>query len=268
MNNISYYIKTPGKKSAQSNMKKTLTILSAILTTIISLNARAQDKDPGEPQEYAKSYLTLLGGVSTPLSNFSSYDYYNNKAGFAKRGVVIGLDAADYLYKNWAFAVSATFQDQGELTYNDALILATGFTNQLNKDNTTITTVGRYHNIMLMGGPQYTFTYKKFLIDLRGQAGAIKSTSTPTVSAVFDNLTSIENGYNQMSSSAIAFAYGGSVGVRWSFAEGWDIGLKGNYVNSSGLTIVNTNNPNTGARFVSRQPITIFQTTFGISVRL
>jgi hypothetical protein len=249
-------------------MKKTLTILSAILTTIISLNANAQDKDPGEPQEYTKSYLTLLSGVSTPISNFGSYNYYNNKAGFAKRGVVIGLDAADYLYKNWAFAASITFQDQGELSYNDALNLATGYNTDFNKDNTTITTVGRYHSIMLLGGPQYSFTYKKFIIDLRAQAGAIKSTSTPSVSAVFDNLTSIEDGYNQLSSSALTFAYGGSAGLRWSFADGWDIGIKGNYVTSNGITILNTNNPNTLGRFVTRQPITIFQTTFGITVRL
>jgi hypothetical protein len=249
-------------------MKKTLTILSAIITTIISLNAKAQDKDPGEPQQYTKSYITLLGGVSTPLGNFASYNYYNNKAGFAKRGVVLGLDGADYLYKNLAFAASLTFQDQGQLSYNDALNLATGFTAQLNKDNTTITTVGRYHSIMLLGGPQYSFTYKKFVLDLRAQAGAIKSTSTPTVSAVFDNLTSIQDGYNQLSSSALVFAYGGSAGLRWSFADGWDIGVKGNYVYSSGLPIINTNNPNTGGRFVTRQPITVFQTTFGITVRL
>ena len=248
-------------------MKKTLTILSAILVTIISLNANAQDKDPGEPKDYTKSYLTLFGGVSTPIGNFGSYNYANNSAGFAKRGVTIGLDAADYLYKNWAFAASFSFQDQGELSYNDALNLATGYNTDFNKDNTTVTTVGRYHNYMLLGGPQYSFTYKKFILDIRAQAGAIKSTSTPTVSAVFDNLTSIEQGYNQLSSSALTFAYGGSVGLRWSFSDNWDIGLKGNYVNSEGITILNSNNPATGGRFVRLQPITVFQTTFGITLR-
>src|SRR5271165_7009060 len=103
-------------------MKKNLTILSAILITLFSLNVKAQDDKPN-----AKSYLSIFGGVSKPLSNFAQSVYSNNSAGFAKNGPTIGLDAGIYLYKNLGIGITFSYQDQGELTTADAQNLANGY---------------------------------------------------------------------------------------------------------------------------------------------
>jgi hypothetical protein len=247
-------------------MKKNLTILSAILITLFlfSFKASAQDDNP-----QAKSNLTFLGGISTPLSNFGQANYSNNSAGFAKAGPIFGLDAAIYLYKNLAIGITASFQDQGELDFNDVTALANGYNTSFAKDLTNVTAVDRYESINLMAGPQYTFLYKKFTLDLRASAGIIKSISTPYTTINFDNSTSATATFYQLNSTGTAVAYGGSVGLRYSLGDSWDVGIKANYINSDGLKIENTNNPDAGTvgRYVTKQPITELQTTVGITLK-
>jgi hypothetical protein len=247
-------------------MKKNLTILSAILISLFlfSLNASAQDDNP-----QAKSYLAFLGGLSTPLSNFSQSNYSNNSAGFAKRGSTFGLDAAIYLYKNLAIGATVSFQDQGELSFADVTNLANGYNTSFAKDITNVTAVNRYQNINIMAGPQYSFLYKKFTLDLRASAGIIKSTSTPSTTINFDNSTSAAATFYQLNSTGSAFAYGGSIGLRYSLGDSWDVGIKANYINSDGIKIDNSNNPDPGTvgRYVTKQPITEIQTTLGITLK-
>jgi len=244
-------------------MKKTLTILSAVLFLFISFNAKAQDDKP-----YVKSYIGLLGGLSFPGGDFGKADYGNNSAGYAKRGATFGLDGAFYLYKNLGIGITFSFQDQGELNTADAQNLSDGYNASYNRDQTTVTAVNRYHNINLLAGPQYSFVINKFIIDLRASAGVIKSISTPNVSVVFDDSDGIT--LTQLNSTGLAFAYGGNVGLRYSFSENWDIGLRANYVNSSsGINISNTGHPDdTTGRNVLKQPISELQTTLGITLHL
>src|SRR5690348_5046822 len=103
-------------------MKKTLTLISIIF--LISFYAKAQDS---EPTEYVKSYLALIGGVSTPMGDFKASTHENFKAGFTKRGAVVGLEGAVYVYKNLAIGAQSTFQDQAQLTIPDVQILANGY---------------------------------------------------------------------------------------------------------------------------------------------
>jgi hypothetical protein len=247
-------------------MKQNFTILSAILITLFlfSLKASAQDDNP-----QAKSYLTFLGGISSPLSNFGQANYSNNSAGFAKPGAAFGFDLAIYVYKNLAIGVTGTFQDQGELDFNDVTLLANGYNASFDKDVTNVTAVNRYQNINLMAGPQYSFLYKKFTLDLRASAGVIKSTSTPYTTINFDNSSSAAATFYQLNSTAIAIAYGGSIGLRYSLSDSWDVGIKANYINSDGIKIDNSNNPDPGTvgRYVTKQPITEVQTTIGITLK-
>ena len=243
-------------------MKKNFTILSAVLITLSSLNVKAQDDKP-----QAKSYLGLLGGMSAPVNNFGQSNYSNNSAGFAKKGNTIGLDAGIYLRKNFGIGVTFTYQDQGELNATDVQNLANGYNTSFAKNETYVTAVDRYENVNLMAGPQYSFLYKRFTLDLRASAGVIKSISTPSLGVVFDNSSNSATYLNQLSSGSTAFAYGGSAGLRFSLGDSWDVGLKCNYINSDGLTIKNTNNPGTVGRFVTKQPITEIQTTLGIAVK-
>jgi hypothetical protein len=244
-------------------MRKTLTLLSFILITLVSLNVSAQD----DIKTYTKSYFGVIGGVSNPQSNFGQTTYSNNSAGFAKRGVTFGLNGAYYFYKNFAFAASLTFQDQGELSQNDAQNLANGYNTSYNTDQTDVTTVNRYHNVFLMGGPQYSYAYHKFTVDIQADAGLIKSYSTPATTVVFDNSTNSLLTLNQLTSTARAFAYGGNIGLRYSFADNWSVGIKGNYVNSNGIEIVNQHHTaNAGGRLDNKQPITVFQAIAGITL--
>jgi hypothetical protein len=248
-------------------MKKTLTILSAVLISLISIsfNAKAQDDKPK-----ASNYITLLGGPSMPSGNFGKSGYSNNSSGFAKNGVTFGLDGAYYLYKNLGIGLTATFQDQGELNINDAQALSNGYNTSFQRNQTSVTTMGRYHSYNLMAGPQYSFLIQKFTIDLRASAGVIKSISTPDITAFFDlSNTATALTFEQKSSANLAFSYGGSAGVRYSLGGSWDVGLKANYINSAGIGISNTGHPdNTTGRIVTKQPITELQTTLGITLHL
>ncbi|MDB5016855.1 MAG: hypothetical protein JWQ84_1687 [Mucilaginibacter sp.] len=248
-------------------MKKTLTVLSAVLISLtsISFNAKAQDDKPK-----VQNYITLLGGISMPGGNFGKSGYSNNSAGFAKNGTTFGLDGAYYFYKNLGIGITASFQDQGELNINDAQALSNGYTASFERDQATVTTVGRYHSYNLMAGPQYSFLVKNFTIDLRASAGVIKNISSPDITAFFDlSNTTTALTIEQKSSSSLAFAYGGSAGVRYSLGGSWDVGLRANYVTSSGISITNIGHPdNTTGRIVTNQPITELQTTLGITLHL
>jgi hypothetical protein len=240
-------------------MKKTLTILSSVLFLFLtSFNAKAQDD-----KVYAKSYLGIIGGVTLPQGAFGQTDYNNNSAGFAHRGSTFGLDAGIYLYKNLGVGITASFQDFGELSFADATNLANGYNASFQTDETQVTGVNRYHSFNLMAGPQYSFLIKKFTIDLRASAGILKSLSTPDISVLF-NSTSLE----QKSSTGLAFAYGGSAGLRWSFSDNWDLGLRANYVDTQGINISNTGHTDNTGRIVTHQPISELLTTLGITLHL
>ncbi|WP_295791274.1 outer membrane beta-barrel protein [Mucilaginibacter sp.] len=245
-------------------MKKTLTLISII--TLISFYAKAQDS---EPKEYVKSYLALIGGVSTPMGDFKNTTYENFKSGFAKRGIVMGFEGGVYVYKNFGIGTQLTFQDQGELTIPDVQVLANGYNKILKVNSTLVQSVGRYHSINFMGGPQYSFTYGKFILDLRADAGLIKMTSTPVYTIFVSNKNNTSTTITQNDSKGSAFAYGGNAGLRWEFAEGWDIGVRFNYVKSDGIKISTTGDIsalNGTGRLVTKQPITELQSTFGIGV--
>ncbi|HZY38354.1 MAG TPA: outer membrane beta-barrel protein [Mucilaginibacter sp.] len=244
-------------------MKKNFTILSAILITLISLTAKAQDDKPE-----AKSYIAFIGGLSSPLGSYGSNDYANNNAGFAHKGQTFGLDFGIYLHKNFGIGISLTVQDQGELDSAQIVGLANGYNSSFTKNQTSVTSVGRFSNMTLMVGPQYTFLYKKFALDLRASAGLIKSFTTPALTIVFDYSSNSGQTYYQESSGALAFAYGASAGLRYTLSDSWDVGLKVNYINSSGLKINNTGgDAGTTGRFQTNMPVSLIQPTLGITLK-
>jgi opacity protein-like surface antigen len=243
-------------------MKITVTFLSAVLITLFSFSAKAQDD-----VQYAKSYMSVMGGISSPSGNFKQTNYYNNNAGFAKNGTTFGIEGAYYIYKNLGIGINFSFQDQGELTNNDALTLAAGYNADYIKDNTTVTSVNRYHNLTLMAGPQYSFLYKKFTLDLRAEAGYFKNTSSPDISVVFDYSDNTAQTITQNSSTAKAFGYGGLAGLRYSFSDSWDVGIRGTYLKTDGINIGNSGPYTTTGRLVTKQPMEVIQTTASITLR-
>jgi len=243
-------------------MKKNFTLLTAIIISLFSITANAQDDKPT-----AKSYMTFTGGISNPLGDYASTNYANNNAGFAKKGITYGLDFGLYLKKNFGIGINLSVQDQGELNATDVQNLANGYNSAFNKNQTSVTALGRFSNLTLMVGPQYSFLYKNFILDLRASGGLIKSFTTPATTIV---VYPSDNGqtYYQFSSGAVALAYGASIGLRYSLGDSWDVGVKLNYISSSGLKISNNGGATAAqSRFQTNMPVSLLQSTLGMTLK-
>ena len=228
------------------------------LSTIIfaSFNAQAQ----------VKSYISLYGGISNPEGSYKSTDYNNNESGFAKKSVTIGVDGAVYLYKNLAIGYIFSFQDQGKLQQNDVNILSQGYQTSYQADAASVNAYDRYHNWNLLIGPQYSFVYKGFILDLRASAGVIDVTSTPETEIFLTGITQQVNGFFERRSHGYCFGYGGSAGLRYKLGDNWSVGVKGSYITSNGTRVDVNGQTLQEGRLVNRMPIHEFQTTMGISL--
>jgi hypothetical protein len=241
-------------------MKKLIIITAVLLVTFSAFTAKAQ----------VSSYWDVTGGVSVPTGQFANSTYgqlyhENNKAGFAKTGSVIALDGAWYLNKsNWAIAGTISYQDQGQLSAKDAHTLAVGYQDAFQVDQGAVTSHGRYQNLNVLVGPQYSFLFGNFILDVRADAGIVKSFSTPELDIVVTD-GGIPHPFAQLSSTASAFAYGGSADLRYKLTKKLGILLKENYVNSPGIAITNSDRVNNAGRLDTKQPISEFQTSLGLN---
>lgn len=247
-------------------MNKIHIYLFALLTLAVSA-ANAQVTTKSKPVDYVKSYVGIFGGISNPLSDFKIADYGNNKAGFAKKGATFGIDGAVYVYKNLAVGGTIQFQDQGELTQDDATALATGYTESFKSDQATTTTVGRYHSYSIMLGPQYSIpVYKGFIVDLRVSGGLLATRSAPGTTTLLSGTPTQTATFFQTSGKGSTFAYGASAALRYKLGEGVSIVVKGNYIKSEGPTVFNDGRTVTNiGRYVTGQPFTVIQSTLGIN---
>ncbi len=245
-------------------MKKIIVLSIVFLATLFAFTAKAQ-VTPG-------SYWSVFGGVSVPTAQFAKSDFgdfldgtINNKAGFAKTGYTIGLDGAWYIHKShWAVAATISYQDQGQLNAKDAHMLAAGFQDAFGVDTGAASTSNRYRNLNILVGPQYSFFFSKFAVDLRANVGIIKSFSTPEMDIKITD-ADIPYQFSQLSSKATAFAYGGSADLRYQVGKKIGLVLKENFVASPGIKITNTNRVNYAGRLDTKQPISEAQTTLGIN---
>ncbi|MGN6640587.1 MAG: hypothetical protein ACTHJ8_16870 [Mucilaginibacter sp.] len=239
-------------------MKKIFTTISVSLLILLSFNVNAQ----------VKSYIGLYGGMSIPVSNYASTDYYNNSAAFAHKGITYGVDGAIYLYKGLGVGGTISFQDQGKLNSNNVTALAQGYTNDYSADNSNVTASNRYDNLNILIGPQYSFEYHRFIIDLRASAGIVKTFSNPVLQVTsYDGLDQIANFYQRGISSTV-FGYGGNVGIRWKFSDNWTLGVKGVYVGSNGSAVTTEGLRENVGRLVTRLPISEFQTVIGLTLNI
>lgn len=238
-------------------MKKTY-LLTTLSIFIFCAGASAQ----------MKSYLGFYGGMSVPRGDFANSTYENNKSGFANRGMTFSVDGGIYVYKNLAIGINMSFQDQGELTASDTYTLAQGYTNSFKADQATVTAVGRYHTFDILVGPQYSFTYHKFILDLRANAGFIKILSTPTITTKMTGVPQQTGEIVQKGGGGILLGYGGNAALRYKFADNWAVVLRGNYIIDKGPTVTTTGRTENVGRLVTRVPMNVFQTTIGLTIDL
>jgi len=237
-------------------MKRIFIIVFLHGTIAISFSASAQ----------VKSYVALYGGISNPSGAYGSTDYNNNQSGFAKRGITFAVDGAVYLYKNLGIGYTLSFQDQGKLNYNDTYNLATGYTTSYNADQASIDAYDRFHSINLLIGPQYSFTYHSFILDLRAFGGVVDVSSTPETKITLSGIPEQVAPFYQRRSHGTSFGYGASGGLRYKLGDSWTIGIKGAYISSDGTSVTTEGRVFTEGRVVTKLPIREFQTTFGFSL--
>jgi hypothetical protein len=211
-------------------------------------------------------YISIYSGFSSPTGSYGSTDYNNNESGFAKRSVTIAVDGAYYIKKNFAIAGIISFQDQGKLNANDTYLLAEGYTASYGADDASVTGYDRFHNWNALVGPQYSFTYKDFILDLRVSAGLVVVSSTPETAITLTGVPAQTAVFYQRRSSGTLFGYGGSGGLRYKLSDTWSIGIKTAYVCSDGTTVTNDGRTETLGRLVTKLPISEVQTTLGFSL--
>ncbi|HEY9000016.1 MAG TPA: hypothetical protein VIM89_01595 [Mucilaginibacter sp.] len=245
-----------------NNIKKIFTTISIAFLAFVATNVHAQDENP------VKSYFGFFGGVSNPMGDFKSTDYYNNKSGFGKRGLTYGLDGAFYFHKNWAIGASITYQDNGELNQANADSLAAGYTNSYNADQATVTATKRYQTVNILLGPQYTFQKGKFLLDLRASAGIIKVFSTPETNTLLSDVPQQTALFYQRSASATVLGYSGTAALRYRLSENVFLTLRGAYLYSPGPSITNQYRDISLGRLVTKQPFNTINTTIGLNFGL
>jgi len=239
-----------------NNIKRIL--LLTVFIALMTVGARAQ----------VKSYFGFFGGVSNALSDFKSTDYNNNKAGFGKRGLTYGLDGAYYFYKNLGIGASITYQDNGELNQTDANNLAAGYTNSFGADNSAVTGVNRYQSVNILLGPQYSFSYGKFILDVRAAAGIVKVYSSPETTIYVGGVTNQTTDFYQKSASATVLGYSGTAALRYKLSDNVFLTLRGAYLYSSGPSVTNQGRTTDIGRIVTKLPITTINTTLGLTFGL
>lgn len=245
-----------------NNIKKIFTTISIVFLAFVATNVYAQDQNP------VKSYFGFFGGVSNPMGDFKSTDYYNNKSGFAKKGLTYGLDGAWYVHKNLAIGASITYQDNGALNQANADSLAAGYTNSFSADQATVTATKRYQTVNILVGPQYTFEKGKFLLDLRASAGIVKVFSTPETNTLLSGVTDQTALFYQKSTSATVLGYSGTAALRYRLSENVFLTLRGAYLYSQGPSITNQGRTTNLGRLVTKQPFNTINTTIGLNFGL
>ena len=237
-------------------MKRSFIIITLSAILFSSLNVSGQ----------VKSYISLFGGLSNPEGNYASTNYSNNLSGFAHKGVTFGVDGAVYDYKNLAIGYTFSFQDQGKLNYNDTYNLAQGYTASFNATSTTVNAYDRFHNFNLLVGPQYSFTYKKFILDIRAFGGLVDVTSTPETQVELLGVPLQTAYFYERRSHGMLLGYGASGGLRYMLSDKLSIGVKVAYIQSPGTKITVDGLVDNVGRYATSLPINELQTTLGLSL--
>jgi hypothetical protein len=237
-------------------MKRVYTIISISVFICTAFSARAQ----------VKSYISLYGGLSSPTGNYGSADYYNNKAGFARKSAVFQLEGAWYIKKNFGIGVTISWQDQGKLDTSRTGPLSRGYVASYHADQAMVTATGRFHSWNALVGPQYSFTYKDFILDLRADAGLIWVTSTPETSITLTGVPEQTAIFYQRASHGMALGYGGTAGLRYKLSDGFSLGIRAAYVASPGTSVTNDGRTLTEGRLQTKIPVSELQTTLGFTV--
>lgn len=239
-------------------MKKIFTTISVSLLILLSFNVNAQ----------VKSYIGLYGGIGIPEGNYASTNYYNNSAAFAHKGITYGVDGAVYFYKGLGIGGTISLQDQGKLTTNDATALAQGYTADFAADQANVTASNRYNNLNILIGPQYSFEYHRFIVDLRASAGVVKTLANPVLQVLIYDVPEQTGYFYQRGVSSVVFGYGANVGIRYKLGENWTLGVKGIYVGSNGSAVTTEGRTDNVGRTVTRLPISEFQTVIGLTLNI
>jgi opacity protein-like surface antigen len=240
-----------------------LKIFVFIITTLFSLNARAQEMN--------NVFFGLNGGISMPFGNWSqstlivnSTNFVNDPSGFAANGGVYALDGGWYFSKHFAIGAMINYA-----TYNtkDIGTLSRGYQQSFDVDSVH-TTAGSYTIFNFLPGIYFNYPIvKKLSVTARALAG-ITSATTPNIAvAVYDG--GIYDGtFEQKSATKSAFGFDLGAGLGYSVTKSWAVNLRADYFYSKpDFTINNTLRQNRAGRLVTEynQPLTSINFSLGVA---
>lgn len=157
-------------------MKKNIlniAIVAALLCTIISSSARAQDVLSSQAQSATKFMIGITGGVSAPMGNFMKTDYANDASGYAGTGYNMGIIGTYFINKHWGIAELFSFQ---QFSYVGGQNLTFGMQKSFDVDSVTFSVRGDNHTYSFLVGPVYTMALgDKLNVDLRLLGGFVNA---------------------------------------------------------------------------------------------
>jgi hypothetical protein len=215
------------------------------------------------------SFVGIQAGASTPTGAFSktdvgSFGNWNNTSGFAKTGMLLGVDAAWMITRSFGVAGSVYYADHGELSQSDATALANSFTEAFGVDQSAVSTQGRYRSLNFLLGPCYALHLsEKFSLDFRVMGGLLKSLSTPQVAITLTD-DDTDYSFSQNASTHAAFGWQAGTGIRYKLSAKFSLLVRVDYFQSPGVIIDNSNRVNNAGREVTRQPMSWLNSTAGV----
>jgi hypothetical protein len=125
--------------------------------------------------DLAQSYISILGGFSNPVGDYSTNNSSNSDAGLAKTGRFISIDGCFYLKnKKWGIGFDLTAFNN---SFNSSDIDNT-LRRSLLPTETLITNYGKYSGGWLAVGPQYSSKINRWITwDIRYSLGIMRLTN-------------------------------------------------------------------------------------------
>jgi opacity protein-like surface antigen len=169
--------------------------------------------------------LSVNGGLSVPLGDFSKGDYYNQKSGFASAGGTVNLSATWYLSKHFGIGLAGGYSGYG---FKGSQSLSDGYKEDSGTDSTTLYRQGTNHVLSILAGPYYRFlTTKKLTADAH-LLGGYSNVHLAGFRIFYEDYT--DNAMSQEPSSGGAFAWQAGAGLQYLLTKKISIRFAADYL--------------------------------------
>lgn len=210
-----------------------------------------------QAQTNPRSFVEVVGGLSSPLGNFNKIDYRNPASGFAKSGSTGGISGALFFGGHLGLGITLGQASYGVSTF----ALADGYRQDFAVDEATVSSK-HYTVNTLLAGLYYALPFGRFTLDLRGLAG-VSAATLPALRVALED----ESGFTQQKATATAFAWQVGVGLRARLIKQVGLSLRADYGRTNpDFAVAYAGVNNASGRVISayNQPIASVSATLGV----